>query len=379
VGKFAQSADNSGMILKKFVLASLALFLAIESGYGQDLAIGPGDLRIERDPNDGFHLFIRKKPGIGSVLLTESTRDPARAEDNYAYRAAEWNAINGNEIRVLDGIILPPGARMWSIIDSTPESDPHFGQAFRLYVPGALSYGFVDSRHGEVRVTDGTYLNIRSFEQPYGDYRGRFSDNPFVVRIARPPAETGYRADTVAAFEKLVRGRGELVYSAGPSDLVDKIAGILEKERGNALDLVICLDTTGSMKDDIDSIRQLLIPRLEELIPDFDGFRIGMVLYKDYDETYLTQVVPFTDNFEKFRTTLNAIRVGGGRDIPEAVHEALYDGAVEFPWDATHSKMIILIGDAPPHAHPRGKISEAVVIQAVEDQGLKLNAIILPQ
>jgi hypothetical protein len=100
------------MVLKKFALASVALLLTIGLSYGQDLAIGPGDLRVERDANGGFHLFIRKKPGVGSVLLTESTRDPARTEDNYAYRAAEWNAINGNETRILNGVILPPEIKL---------------------------------------------------------------------------------------------------------------------------------------------------------------------------------------------------------------------------------------------------------------------------
>jgi hypothetical protein len=366
------------MDLKKFVLAGAALFLGMGLAYGQDLAIGAGDLRLEQGTNGGFHLFIRKKSGMESALLTESTRDPARAEDNYAYRAAEWNAINGDERRILDGILLPQEINLWSIIDSTPEADLQFGQAFQLYIPRILSYGYVHSRHGEAYIADGTYLNIRTFERPYGDYRGRFRDNPFVIRIVQAPEGAGYRADTVDSFEKIVQGRGELVYSAGPPDLVEKIVEILERERGNALDLVICLDTTGSMRDDIDSIRELLIPRLEELVADFDSFRIGMVLYKDYFESYLNRLVPFATDFEKFRTALNAIRVGGGRDIPEAVHEALYEGAVKFPWAAA-TKMMILIGDAPPHPNQRGKVSEAMVIKAADERDLKINAIILPQ
>jgi hypothetical protein len=366
------------MIFKKFVAAGAAWFLGFGLVCGQDLAIEPGDLRVERRTNDGFHLFIRKKNDVGSVLLTESTRDPARSENNYAYRAAEWNAVNGDEIRVLNGEILSPDTKLWSIIDSTPEPDPQFGQAFQLYIPNTLSYGYVNSRHGGIQVTDGTYLNIRSFELPYGDYRGHFQDNPFVFRIAQPPPIEGYMTDTVNSFERLVQGRGELVYSSGPPDLVDKIVEILERERGKTLDLVICLDTTGSMKDDIEAIRLLLIPRLEELAVDFDSFRIGMVLYRDYNESYLTHVVPFTDDFEKFRTALNAIRASGGNDIPEAVHEALYDGAVQFPWSAL-AKIIILIGDAPPHPFQRGNVSEDMVKQAADERGLKINAIILPQ
>jgi hypothetical protein len=367
------------MGLKQLVWAGAALLLGFGPVYGQELGIESGDLRLERREEGGFHLFIRKRDGVGSVLLTESTRDSTQSADNYAYRAPEWNAVNGDEIRVLNGVILPPGARLWSIIDSTPEPDAQFGQAFHLYVPDTLSYGYANSRYGEVQVADGTYLNIRSFQLPYGDYRGRFQDNPFVVRIAQPPPPVeGYMKDTVDAFERLVHGRGELVYSAGPPDLVDKIVEILEKERGNTVDLVICLDTTGSMSDDIDSIRLLLIPRLEELVAEFESFRIGMALYRDYSELYLTKVIPFTDDFEEFRSTLNTIQAGGGRDIPEAVHEALYEGAIGFPWNAS-SKMMILIGDAPPHPFQRGKVSEDMVMQAVEELDLKINAIILPQ
>lgn len=54
----------------------------------------------------GVDLFVRKKSGIQSVLLAETTKDSEGQEANYAYRAAEWNATNGDEIRLLDGRVL---------------------------------------------------------------------------------------------------------------------------------------------------------------------------------------------------------------------------------------------------------------------------------
>ncbi len=42
-------------------------------GPSSPLAILPGDLRIEAREDGGYDLYIRKKPGIGSVLLTESS------------------------------------------------------------------------------------------------------------------------------------------------------------------------------------------------------------------------------------------------------------------------------------------------------------------
>jgi hypothetical protein len=350
--------------------------------YGQDLTISPDDLRVEQRVDGGFHLFIRKKPDISSVMLVESTRDPSLTADNYAYRAPEWNAVNGNEIRVLDGYVLPPESNLRSIIDSTPEPHPELGQAFHLYIPNILQYGYENTRHGEVYVTDGTYFNLRAFALPYADYRNSFQDNPFVMQVTQQPlagpAEGNYMQDTIDSFTDIVMGKGELVYSTGPDDLVDRIGEMLANEKGNDVDMVICLDTTGSMKDDIESVQERLTPLIKDAISGFQGFRIGMVLYKDYHDSYITQNIPFTEDFEQFQNTLNNIKVGGGRDIPEAVFEALYDGATAFPWEA-ESRLMILIGDAPPHPRPQGAITKEMVDQAVAERNITVNAIILPQ
>jgi hypothetical protein len=352
--------------------------------FPQDIAIGPGDLRIEQRTDGGFHLYIRKKTGISSVLLTESTRDPGGQADNFAYRAREWNAVNGDEIRLIDGLPIPKERRLYSIIDSTPENHPELGPAFHLYLPYIMIYGSEDSRHGEVYVRDGVYINIRSFALPYGDYRGAFRDNPYRLQVTQkipetPPVPEGYMRDTVESFGEISSsGHGELIYSTGPDDLVDRIQQVLERERGKTVDLVLCLDTTSSMKNDIDAVRQRLIPMLQEVIANFSAFRIGMVLYKDYFDEYLNKVIPFTGHFDEFQATLNAIRVSGGRDIPEAVYEALYEAATQFPWEAD-ARLIILIGDAPPHPRSRGEITSEMVDAVVNERGLKVNAIILPQ
>jgi Mg-chelatase subunit ChlD len=182
--------------------------------------------------------------------------------------------------------------------------------------------------------------------------------------------------DTVETFSEIAKDY--LTYAKGPEELVDKIKEALEREKGKTLDIVICLDTTGSMRDDIDAVRSRLIPMLRENISEFKSFRIGMVLYKDYKDEYLTKVVPFTTDFNQFQRSLNAIKPGGGGDIPEAVYEALYDGATKFRWDA-ESKVLLLVGDAPPHPRSRGKITKEMVDAATAERGIKVQAIILPQ
>jgi Mg-chelatase subunit ChlD len=113
-------------------------------------------------------------------------------------------------------------------------------------------------------------------------------------------------------------------------------------------------------------------------ILDGSPARIGMVLFKDYYDEYLTKIIPFTTDMNQIQRTLNGITARGGGDIPEAVYEALYDGAVKFSWEA-ETRLIILVGDAPPHLRQRGRISEEMVKAAAAERGIKVHAIILPQ
>jgi len=368
--------------MKKRITTAVFMIFLSAFGYTQDLSITSADLLLELRADGGFHLFVRKKPDISSVLLTETTRDPAMRENNYAYRAGEWNSINGNETRLLNGVPISRESRIYSLISSTVVNHPVMGEAFHIYIPYILYYGYEGQRNGEVYLTDGTYLNIRAFALPYADYRGAFRDNPFRLEArqeppAGPPAGT-YLQETLEAFREIARaGSGELIMSRGPDDVVDLIRAVLEMERGKTLDLVICFDTTNSMRKYIDATREKLIPMLQEMLGGFPSFRIGMVLFKDYHEAYLTRVVPFTEDFTRFQRELNNIRVQGGGDIPEAVYEALHDGATKFNWEA-QARIMLLIGDAPPHPSPRGRITREMADNAASERNIKVHAMILP-
>jgi hypothetical protein len=357
-------------------------FIAFNAG-AQDLAILDNDLWVSQGADGGFHLYIRKKPGIASVLLTETTRDPSLQEDNYAYRAPNWNPVNGNEYRIIDGIFIPKTDNIWSLIDSTPEYIAELGEVFHIYIPYLLNFGYDWSRHGEVYVGDGTYLNIRAFELPYGDYRGGFKDNPFLLRINQEELvglpDDSYMKDAVDAYQEIANvADGALYRSPGPENIAKTVADILDKKRGINLDLVFCIDTTASMKNDIEAVKKDLVFILNAQKDRFRSFRVGMMLYRDYFDEYVTSLVPFTSDMKTFQKNLNSITVAGGRDIPEAVHEALYEAATKFPWQAGE-RLIILIGDAPPHPRPRGKITKDMAYSAVLDKNIKIDLIVLPQ
>lgn len=366
-----------------FVLISIPRgpLYAQAPGSGNALAISPDDLRIDQSLDGGYDLWIRARDGLGSVMITESTEAPDRSVDTFSFRNPEYHPANGEERRILDGEFLPLDGRYF-LIDSTPEPDDRFGRAFRIFIPYIVEFGYPNTRNGELMVLDGAYLSVRTFERPYADYRGGFRDNPFILRVTQAPMEGppegNFMPDAVEAFETISeRSDGETLYSEGPEDTINRIA-LLIPEEGRRLDLVLALDTTQSMHDDIPMLRRDLVPMLEQEIQGYDSVRFGFMLYRDYFEDYLVRRLDWVDSLEAVQDRLNRIRVAGGRDIPEAVYEALWGTLQGFDW-FSEDRMIILIGDAPPHPRPRGSVTEEQVYDRAAELGVRINTIILPQ
>lgn len=363
---------------------------------GLSLQIGPADLRVEQRDDGGYHLYVRAKAGLSSVLLTETTRDPSGKADNYAYRAQSWNPINGDEKRLLDGAFIDPKAGVYSLIDSTPETDAAFGMAFHIFIPWVVEWGYAWARFGREFIADGAFINIRAFAKPYADYAGGFRDNPFVLRVSQAPSPraeappgpqkpepatpdlSAYMPDTVSSFSSIAdRTKGLTEYSATPEDIIPALDRILSGIEGDELELVLCLDTTESMTDDIEAVRSGLPELLAKHAGRFRVFKLGLTMYRDYYEEYVVKRLDFTADRGAFMAEVNRARTMGGRDIPEAVYEALYEALSGYAWTAK-ARVIVLIGDAPPHPIPRGKIDKAGTIAKATELGVRLDVIILP-
>jgi hypothetical protein len=353
---------------------------AAQAAKDDPLSLSLADLRILQAGDSGYHLYIRAKPGLGSVLLTESTKDPAMKLPNYAYRSKEPNEVNEWRKRMLNGKFIPESEKVYSIIDSESEPDAEFGRAFHLFIPYVLAFGNQWNRSGELFAADGTFLNIRAFAKPYADYTGnKWKDNPYRIQVTQKalpgPAEGNFMKDTVDNFTDL---SGNLVYSTGEKDLVAKIKEIMGRDKGKPLDLVLCLDTTESMANDMAEVKKSLVPMIRELLPEYPGFRLGLVFYKDYFEEYVVKRFDFTQDLDEVQKRIDSVRAWGGRDIPEAVNEALYASITEYEWKL-EKKRVILVGDAPAHPLPRGEVKEADVKAAAAAAGVEITAIILPQ
>ena len=373
-----------------------------------DLTIEAADLRIEEYPDGGYLLFIRQKEGVNSVMLTETTKDPSGVESNYAYRAATYNSINGDEKRMLNGEFLVSEYSKNSLIDSTVQTDAKLGKAFCIYIPTTLVYGYPWSRNGTVEISKGTFINIRTFEMPYGDYTGGFLDNPFMFDFVQKPKPKepepasepepepvvvltdAYNPVAAAAFENIAdSGSGTFIISKGTESIVDDIMESFNKiNPKKKIDVVFAVDATGSMKDDIQVVRKDFIPRLIEALKDCGDVRLGLILYRDYTDSFRYKSLPvkffdFTNDVATFNKQLNSFTITGkeGGDVPEAVYEALYASLSFYDWRQDAQRKVILIGDAEPHPKPRGstiKCTKELIDSLAQEKDVTVDAIIIP-
>ncbi len=154
-----------------------------------------------------------------------------------------------------------------------------------------------------------------------------------------------------------------------------------------SVDLVFCIDTTGSMYDDIAAVKAAARQITSSIATKMPDYRISVVDYKDFnqpnidttitdrygditDYPYRTDSV-FTTNTNDVIAALNSLTASGGADMPESVYTAvmhcidhnslaarlagqLYGASPASlgPGAWRHgniTRVIILLGDAPPH------------------------------
>jgi hypothetical protein len=168
-------------------------------------------------------------------------------------------------------------------------------------------------------------------------------------------AETGEKQAELEELDKAMKA-AQAALAARPKPerqtirTAPKGGGDLAIER---LDLVIVMDTTGSMRDELEDIQASLgsIARiLNKLSPDL---RMGFVAYKDVDAPPVLRTFALSSmdggNLNRILGFVRTLDARGGGDIPEPVDKALA-AAIAMDWRPDASGRIIVIGDAPAHA-----------------------------
>lgn len=133
--------------------------------------------------------------------------------------------------------------------------------------------------------------------------------------------------------------------------------------RDAGLEVVFVLDSTGSMQLAIDAARDAIDEVATILAGVTPRLRLGLVHYKDFGDmsNAARLLVPLTKDYRKVRERLDKLQAGGGGDIPERIEkgvEVALDPATG--WSKGSNRMLLVIGDAPPHPEAEQYLLELV-------------------
>lgn len=149
-------------------------------------------------------------------------------------------------------------------------------------------------------------------------------------------------------------------------------------------DVVIALDTTGSMSDEIKAVKQNLVQLVQKLAKNNNkNIEVAVVLYKDQNQQdpYVAEILSDLESeLGQVQVLLKNIAVSGGGDHPEAVLDALELIESDVHFRLNSNKTVILIGDAPGHKKSKttGATTEEVLdLFVVPGQEISINPILV--
>ncbi len=118
-------------------------------------------------------------------------------------------------------------------------------------------------------------------------------------------------------------------------------------------DLMLVVDTTGSMGDELEYLKQELknvSGRIAAQSRQDLKLRLSANFYRDTTDDYVVRSFPFTEDSNTVAQQLSEQSAGGGGDFPEAVDYALMDAIDEHQWSTTaKARLLFLVLDAPAH------------------------------
>jgi hypothetical protein len=145
------------------------------------------------------------------------------------------------------------------------------------------------------------------------------------------------------------------------------------------IDVVFCLDTTGSMGGLIDGAKQKIWSIANQIASGkpHPQVRMGLVAYRDKGDEYITKLTALTDDLDAVYADLMKCTAAGGGDEPESVNQALNEAVTRFVWnkDAKALRIVYLVGDAPPHMDYKDDIKYPETCAAAAKAGIIINTI----
>jgi Mg-chelatase subunit ChlD len=209
-------------------------------------------------------------------------------------------------------------------------------------------------------------VKIRANNKTYQTGRS-YADGSFFIY----PLQANIKANMFEADVKYQDQNKRIKINRNGSRLIELILDTnRESSQSIPVDLLFILDITGSMGEELERLKtsieiiNLNITALN-IKPDV---RYGMVCYRDQDDDFVTNLIPFTSDPQEFQKELNKLSAKGGGDDPEDLQSALKDALQKMDWNDSGIRLGFIITDAAAHLDYDQKYT---YVNASEDAKLK--------
>ncbi|XP_074662872.1 uncharacterized protein LOC141915287, partial [Tubulanus polymorphus] len=128
------------------------------------------------------------------------------------------------------------------------------------------------------------------------------------------------------------------------------------KETRQVAEIVISMDTTGSMYPYIEMIRENISNILSSLFRISSNLRVAIIAHGDYadqdcENCYVTKIQDFTDDIKKLRSFVTGISGTCGFDVEEC-YELVLKETTRLSWVPGSNRLMIILADSAPHEKP---------------------------
>ncbi|WP_127534704.1 VWA domain-containing protein [Paenibacillus kobensis] len=142
------------------------------------------------------------------------------------------------------------------------------------------------------------------------------------------------------------------------------------------VDLMLVVDTTGSMSDELHYLEAELKDVVTRVAKDNQNqldLRISPNFYRDIYDDYTVKPYPFTRNVDEAVRQIADQEAFGGGDFPEAVEEAVEDAIDNHEWSQEAlARLLFLVMDAPPH-HEKSVVEQMQrLTERAAEEGIRI-------
>jgi hypothetical protein len=203
-----------------------------------------------------------------------------------------------------------------------------------------VSHAFVSiSKEGESSPLIETYAGSDGIFYFFPKRDGAGDSTKFTVKV-KSPGSDDWSSEIQLDLDQLNKERK-----------VEVILYDTESSSPDSLDLMLVIDTTGSMSDELKYLTnefKNIISTIQDMYPQI-SMRFGLIVYRDVGDDYVVRHYEFTESLKTMQQRLEEQEANGGGDYPEAMDQAL-ERTLDYQWRGKNTvRMMFLVADAPPH------------------------------